>query len=64
MNHVEFIRKYKNLYCISGTFGDQIDRKEMQEIFNLQGFDIPPHNNSKRVDLPLSLKITKEDFYN
>lgn len=64
MNHPTFIKKYKNLFCISWTFWDQIDRNEIQELYRLQWFDIPPHNTSHRLDLPLTLEINKSSFQN
>lgn len=60
MNHPTFIRKYKTLLCVSGTFGDETDRAEMGEIYHLTGFDVPTHYASRRQDNPLTLVGSRE----
>lgn len=62
MNHPHFIRMYDRIHCISGTFGDTVDRHEIQEVYNLQGFDVPPHHRSSRIDDGLSLEFEYKDF--
>jgi len=62
MNHPTFVRKYKNMYCISGTMGDSVDRSEIQEVYSITGFDVPSHYPSRRVDEPLSLTFGLDEF--
>ncbi|MCB0332536.1 MAG: hypothetical protein KDD55_03485 [Bdellovibrionales bacterium] len=49
-NHPDFLNMYRRLMCISGTFGDQVDRDELRDVFGLTGFDTPPHLLSHRRD--------------
>ena len=62
MNHPHFIKQYERIHCISGTFGDEVDREEIQEVYNLGGFDVPPHHSSSRVDEGLTLEFEVKDF--
>jgi preprotein translocase subunit SecA len=61
MSHPDLLLKYRQLFCISGTFGDEIDRRELAEIYNLRGFDIPRHRPSKRIDTEIELFRSSAD---
>jgi hypothetical protein len=62
LNHPDFLRKYRELICISGTMGDVTDRREFQKIYRLRGFDVPPHHPSKRLDLPITVTRTRGEL--
>ncbi len=59
-NHPDFLNMYDRLLCISGTFGDQVDRDELRDVFKLTGFDAPPHLLSHRRDH--NYEIYKDEF--
>lgn len=62
MSHPSFLKRYARLLCISGTFGDKIDRSETTTLYGIHGFDVPPHHTSKRIDEPLKLHKTRENW--
>ncbi len=57
MTHPHLLRKYNNLFCISGTFGGEIDRREIAEIYKLKGFDVPSHYDCIREDIPVRAEL-------
>jgi hypothetical protein len=60
MSHPSFIKRYRRLHCISGTFGDSVDRQELRELYAIEGFDVPTHHASRREDRPLKVCATQE----
>lgn len=62
MSHPHLLRRYKNLYCISGTFGDQLERRQIAELYGLVGFDVPTHYDTKRVDKPVHVNVWTDAF--
>ncbi len=63
MNHPSFIRKYANIHCISGTFGDAVDREEISDVYGMRGFDVPSHHHSKRKDETISIVPASTEFF-
>jgi hypothetical protein len=63
MSHPTYIKQYNKILCISGTMGDYTDRRELQELYNLVGFDTPTHHKSERIDEPLTLYLNKDALY-
>jgi hypothetical protein len=55
MTHPSFLRRYESLFCISGTFGDQVDRQHVHGLYNLVGCDIPSHHPSQHADMGLCI---------
>lgn len=60
-SHHAFFRQYNKLYCLSGTIGDNVDRGELRGVYDLNGFDVPPHRKSIREDTGITLLETKEE---
>lgn len=50
LSHIEYLRMYKNLFAVSGTFGEETDRRYVESTFGLRGVDIPAHHKSQRRD--------------
>ena len=46
--HPIYINKYKEIFGISGTMGPKEDRQEIQDIYNVDTIDIPPHKPNRR----------------
>ncbi len=53
MNMPEFLSQYEWIGWISGTMGNAEDRREIQELLQVTGWDIPRHRPTKREDAPL-----------
>lgn len=60
MSHPVFLKMFKNIFCISGTFGDATDNAELWDVYRLKRFDVPPHRPSQRKVLPTKF-IANED---
>lgn len=61
-----FINMYKKIVCLSATIGGTPERQQLQSLYNISGFDVPPYRESKREDFPISLFNTKKeasDYY-
>lgn len=56
-----FINRYATLLCVSGTIGNEGDRAQLRELYNLKGFDTPSHNPSIRIDSGITLLDTEEE---
>ena len=57
-----FFRKYKQLVCLSGTFGHQGERTEFQNFYQLEGFSVPPHKRSLRIDRPKEIYFSAAEY--
>jgi len=50
--HPPFFSKFKEIYGLTGTMGELIEREEILEIYSLDSFDVPPHFPCQRITLP------------
>ncbi|MGK5594899.1 MAG: hypothetical protein ACSNEK_06040 [Parachlamydiaceae bacterium] len=48
LSHAVFYQFYKTIYALTGT----AERFQTREIYQIDSFDIPPHNRLQRKDLP------------
>ena len=48
MSHPAFFNLYKNIYGLTGTMGEDIERKEVADIYKVTSFDVPPHRPCNR----------------
>lgn len=51
-----FFKLYEFLYGVTGSIGIEIERKEMQELFLIDSFDVPPHFPKQLELLPTVLE--------
>lgn len=61
-HHTFFRRRYSKILCLSGTLGDSVDRQELDQLYDLSGFDVPPHRVSKRSDAGLKLLLDEDSL--
>lgn len=52
ISHPTFFGTYKKIYGLTGTMGDDIEREEIQSIYKISSFDVPPHLPNLRKTLP------------
>lgn len=62
-SHHAFFRQYDELYCLSGTIGDNVDRGELQSVYELSGFDVPAHRKSLRQDSGITIHTAPVDMF-
>ena len=55
LSHPAFFNLYKNIYGLTGTMGEDIERKEVAEIYKVASFDVPPHKPCNRKEEPSQL---------
>lgn len=60
MSHPAFFNGYNEIYGLSGTVGEEVERKEIEAIYNLDTFDVPPHCRSQRYMLAPKLLESEE----
>lgn len=52
ISHVSFYNEYKYLLGVTGTIGEAAERAEIESIYAVDSFDVPPHFPSQRTMLP------------
>jgi preprotein translocase subunit SecA len=53
ISHPTFFSQYQEMYGLTGTMGSIQERMEIQELYKLESFDVPPHLPSQRKQLPI-----------
>jgi len=61
ISQVSFYNEYKLLFGVTGTIGEPSERAEIQSVYKVDSFDVPPHFPSQRVTLPARLFIDEAD---
>lgn len=51
ISHPSFFAQYQEIYGLTGTMGEQIERLEVQEVYGVETFDVPPRFPSQRKTL-------------
>lgn len=62
VSHPTFFNLYQHVFGLTGTMGEIIERQEIQNIYKVDSFDVPPHHPSLRkraIDFILPNKIAK-----
>jgi preprotein translocase subunit SecA len=55
MSHPAYFNQYQLIYGLTGTIGTEQERIEVQKIYEVDSFDVPPHFPSQRKRLPLQI---------
>lgn len=63
MCHPVFFSYYSQIYGVTGTMGTDIERSEVQEIYQVDSFDVPPHKKNLRRDLIPKVLDSQEELY-
>jgi preprotein translocase subunit SecA len=50
--HPTFFSQYKEIYGLTGTMGELAERDEIQKIYAVENFDVPPHLPCQRIKMP------------
>ena len=62
ISHVNFFRRYRRIYGLTGTIGSAEEREELSKRYSVDNFDAPPHVPSLRVLLPTLFTDTEASF--
>lgn len=60
--HPIFFSYYSSIYGLTGTMGPEIERAEVQEIYEVESFDVPSHKTNVRKILVPKVVMTQVDF--
>lgn len=52
ISHPTYFNLFKKVFGLTGTVGEAIEREEVQQIYGIKSFDVPPHFPSQRKTLP------------
>ena len=63
LSHPIFYEKYPIIYGLTGTLGSQIEKKEVESIYRVDTFDVPPHKKNLREVLPPLICHSKEKYF-
>lgn len=63
LSHPTYFTQFTRIIGLTGTMGQLVEREEIQRIYNVQSFDVPPHYPSLRKKLPVYFASTPSDQY-
>ncbi|KIE04702.1 hypothetical protein NF27_GI00070, partial [Candidatus Jidaibacter acanthamoeba] len=63
ISHPAFFKEYKTIFGLTGTVGEEQERKEIKAIYNVDIFDVPPHFPNLRKALPNQYFQDKKVYY-
>ncbi|NQY73282.1 MAG: hypothetical protein HRT90_00805 [Candidatus Margulisbacteria bacterium] len=63
MGHPVYFGEYDQLFGLSGTMGSRVEREEIQNVYDVDTFDVPSHLTNRRVNLQPVYQHTKEEYY-
>jgi ankyrin repeat protein len=64
MSHYSLIKQYKIIIGLTGTSGGNQERDELQILYDIDFFDVPPHFPNKRVTLEPQIYLTNQQHTN
>lgn len=63
LSHAVFYSFYRTILGLSGTLGFKGERQEMDIIYHIDSFDVPPHFPSQRIDFPIKVLETDKEYF-
>ncbi|KAH3768116.1 preprotein translocase subunit SecA [Pelomyxa schiedti] len=60
ISHPTFFGRYRRIFGLTGTAGEPAERNEVQEIYKVDSFDVPPNRKCMRKKLPTRIFHTSE----
>jgi SecA DEAD-like domain/SecA preprotein cross-linking domain len=63
LSHPIFFERFQNIYGITGTLGSQIERQEIETVYQVDTFDVPPHRENLQQQFPSLICATDELHY-
>ena len=64
ISHPTYFENYSILFGLTGTIGDEIERKEIEEIYKIKCYDIPRNFREKLISEELEICENKKEKYN
>ncbi|GAM25759.1 hypothetical protein SAMD00019534_089340 [Acytostelium subglobosum LB1] len=64
ISHPSYFKRYECLFGLTGTCGDQFERNELRQVYNVDSFNVVSYRPSERESLPMQLCNTVTDFQN
>ena len=64
ISHPTYFEGYKFIFGLTGTIGDEIERKEIEEIYNVKCYDIPRNFKENLINEEMEIKENKSAKYN
>ena len=64
ISHPTYFENYKILFGLTGTIGDEIERKEIELIYNIKCYDIPNNFEGKLINEDLEIYENKREKFN
>jgi len=61
--HPSYFLQYKIVLGLTGTIGDMEERKEIQQVYHVDTFDVPPHRPCKRVRWPTQILESEDSLH-
>jgi len=61
ISHPVFFAEYRELYGLTGTIGEEVERSEIKTIYNVDIFDVPTHAPILRARKPGTITKTVEE---
>jgi preprotein translocase subunit SecA len=61
--HPVFFSYYKSIYGLTGTIGSEAERREVEDVYHVQTFQVPTHRPSRREEYAPRLTVTKEEYF-
>lgn len=61
--HPIYFKNYDKVFGTTGTMGTKEDRKEIQEIYAVDSFDVPPHKKNIRQQLETKVLYSQSDYF-
>lgn len=63
MSHPSFFAYYTFIFGLTGTIGEEIERNEIQQVYQVSTFDVPRHRPSQRKQLPATLCLDQKQHH-
>ncbi|MDF2578113.1 MAG: preprotein translocase subunit SecA [Chlamydiales bacterium] len=60
--HPVFFNYYQNIYGLTGTMGGETERKEVETLYRVGSFDVPPFRVNQKKILPPIIADSEENF--
>lgn len=61
--HPVFFEYYPQIFGLTGTIGTETERAELEKVYTIDSFDVPPHKKNNREKLDPKFCLTKDLYY-
>ncbi len=60
--HPVYFNLYQNIYGLTGTLGEKIERDEVEKTYGITSFDVPSHRKNLRQELSPLITSSQEEY--